>query len=167
MVHPGVERLSDDPGLLELGRGCGVGAEDYVALNLRMGRRRFTMVCVRRAFWSREGLKPFFRMKEIAAGLDRAVVLVPESFIGREPRCSNAMMIADAAGVEMLLTDRMRILGHLIDNGGSAPLGDLAGLVRGSDPVAAVLNLIVEGGLHLDLDRSLVPSSEVHLVQPS
>lgn len=166
MVHPGVEHLPDDDGLAELGEGCGVGPDDFLAINLRMGRRTFTMVCVRRAFWGGDGLRPFLRMKALAATYGRAIVLVPESFIRREPRSSNALMIAGAAGVGTRLSERMKILAHLIENGGSAPLADLANLVNGADPVAAVLNLIVEGGLHLDLDRSILPSSEVHLVQP-
>lgn len=167
MVHPDVEHLPDDDGLAELGEGCGLDPDDFLAINLRMGRRTFTMVCVRRALWGGDGLRPFMRMKEIAAAAGRSIVLVPESFIRREPRSSNALMIAGAAGVGMRLGERMKILAHLIENGGSAPLVDLAILVNGPDPVAALLNLVVEGGLHLDIDRSILPSSEVHLVQPS
>ena len=166
LVHHSVKRLSDDGAIEEMADELMIGADDFAVISVAMSGREVSLVCVCSAAWRGPGRHAFFELKAVAAASGRTVVLVPERFIRREPRLSNAMTIAGAQGVEIGLTDRMKILAHLVENGGSAPLLDLAVMVRGQEPVSAVMALVVEGGLYMDLDRTLLPSTEVHLVQP-
>lgn len=166
LVHPSVKRLLDDGAVEEMADDLMIGADDFAAINVAVSGREVTLVCICNAAWHGTSRHAFFELKAVAAASGRTVVLVPERFIRREPRLANAMMIAGAAGAEIGLTDRMKILSHLIDHGGSAPLIDLAVMVRGDEPVSAVMALVVEGGLFIDLDRPILPCTEVHLVQP-
>lgn len=166
LVHPSVRRLTDDRAVDDLADDLMIASEDFTVLKVELGRREVYLVCVSNAAWRNRSRHSFFALKALAAKTDRTVVLVPESFIRREPRLSNAMMIASAAGAEIGLSDRMKLLAHLIDNGGSAPLVDLAVLVRGEDPISAIMALVVEGGLYVDLEKPILPGTEVHLVQP-
>lgn len=166
LVHPSVRRLTDDRVPDDLADDLMIAAEDFTAIKVALGRREVYLVCVCNAAWRGHGRHAFFELKAMAATMGHTVVLVPESFIRREPRLTNAMMIAGAAGAEIGLTDRMKLLAHLIDNGGSAPLLDLAVMVRGEEPVSGIMALVVEGGLYVDLDKPILPATEVHLVQP-
>ncbi|MBU1336906.1 MAG: hypothetical protein KJ944_10010 [Alphaproteobacteria bacterium] len=166
LVHPSVKRLSDDGAIEEMAHDLMIGADDFAAINVAVSGREVTLVCVCSPAWRVPGRHAFFELKAVAAASGRTVVLVPERFIRREPRLANAMLIAGAQGAEIGLTDRMKILAHLVENGGSAPLLDLAVMVRGEEPVDAVMALVIEGGLYIDLDRPILPSTEVHLVQP-
>ncbi|MFD2649143.1 hypothetical protein ACFSX5_15240 [Devosia albogilva] len=166
LVHPSVKRLLDDGAVEDMADDLMIGADDFTTFNVAVSGREVTLVCICHAAWRSEERHAFFELKAVAATSGRTVVLVPEGFIRREPRLANATMIAGAAGAEIGLTDRMKILTHLIDNGGSAPLLDLAGMVRGEEPVSAVMALVVEGGLYIDLDSPILPGTEVHLVQP-
>jgi hypothetical protein len=166
LVHPSVRRLTDDRVPDDLADDLMIPAEDFTAIKVALGRREVYLVCVCNAAWRGHGRHAFLELKTLAATMGHTVVLVPESFIRREPRLTNAMMIAGAEGAEIGLTDRMKLLAHLIDNGGSAPLLDLAVMVRGEEPISAIMALVVEGGLYVDLDKPILPATEVHLVQP-
>lgn len=166
LVHPSIRRLGDDGAIDELADELMIGPDDFTSLKVRVSGREVNLVCVHSAAWRSPGRHAFFELKAVAAASGHPVVLVPEAFIRREPRLTNAMMIAGAAGAEIGLTDRMNILAHLIDNGGSAPLLDLAVMVRGEEPVSAIMALVIEGGLYVDLDAPILPGTPVHLVQP-
>lgn len=166
MAYPGIRRLPDDHGIEETAAELGLEPHELVVVPVAIGHRAVDLVVVPTRTRRRGGMPLFFELKASAATIGRTVVLVPESFVRREPRLTNAFVIAEAAETAVGATDRMRMLVHLIENGGSAPLLDLAGLVNSVDPVAGVLGLVVEGGLHMDLDARLMPSSQVHLVEP-
>lgn len=166
LVHPATKRLQDDDLIERMADDLMIGPDDFTALKVSISGRKIYLVCVCNAAWRSPGRQVFFELKALAAAHGHTVMLVPEAFIRREPRLSNAMLIASAEGAEIGLSDRMKILAHLVDHGGSAPLLDLATMVRGDEPVSAIMALVVEGGLYMDLDRRILPSSEVHLVQP-
>lgn len=166
MAFPGIRRLPDDDLVVEAAVELGFQPHDLVAVQVAIGHRELDLVIVPTRIRRRDGMSLFFELKSAAAVAGRTVILVPESFVRREPRLTNAFVIAEAAETAVGATDRMRMLVHLIESGGSAPLLDLAGLVSSGDPVAGVLGLVVEGGLHMDLDARLMPSSQVHLVEP-
>ncbi|QQR40053.1 hypothetical protein [Devosia rhizoryzae] len=166
LVHPAIRSLQGDAVIEGIADDLMIGPGDFTALKVSISGREVYLVCVCNAAWRGHGRHAFFELKALAATMGHTVVLVPESFIRREPRLTNAMMIAGAEGAEIGLTDRMKLLAHLIDNGGSAPLLDLAVMVRGEEPVSAIMALVVEGGLYIDLDKPILPATEVHLVQP-
>jgi hypothetical protein len=166
LAHPSVIRLSDNGSIEDMADALMIGADDFAAINVAVFGRAVTLVCVCSAAWRGPARHLFFELKAAAAVGGRNVILVPERFIRREPRLTNALMIAGAQGAEIGLSDRMKILAHLVENGGSAPLLDLAVMVRGEEPVSAIMALVVEGGLYIDLDGTILPSTSVHLVQP-
>lgn len=166
MAFPGIRRLPDDDHVEEAAFELGFQPHDLVVVQVAVGHRELDLVIVPTKVRRRDGMSMFFELKSAAAARGRTVILVPESFVRREPRLTNAFVIAEAAETTVGPTDRMRMLVHLIESGGSAPLLDLAGLVSSGDPVAGVLGLVVEGGLHMNLDNRLMPSSRVHLMEP-
>ncbi|KFL30630.1 hypothetical protein JP75_14235 [Devosia riboflavina] len=166
LVHPSIKRLADDDALDELADDLMIGPDDFTTVKVDYSGRVIHLACVCNSAWRGDRKGGFLELKALAALAGHTVVLVPEAFIRREPRLSNSLMIAGAAGAEIGLTDRMKILALLLDNGGSAPLLDLAAMVRGDEPVAAIMALVIEGGLYVDLNKRILPSTEVHLVQP-
>lgn len=166
LVHPYVTRLPEDRVIEDIADDLMIGPDDFACLKVAMAGREVYLACIGTIAWRSQRGRAFFELKALARALGHTVMLVPEAFIRREPRLGTALMIAGADGAEIGLTDRMKILAHLVDNGGSAPLLDLAALVRGDEPVSAILALVIEGGLYVNLDERILPSTEVQLVQP-
>jgi hypothetical protein len=147
-----IEQLSLEVGLAEF---------DLVCFDVRIRNRRASIVCVPSRLWNRPGaMSMFFELKAEAATLGHRVVLVPESFVRRQPRLDNARLVSAAADIQINATDRMSILEFLLENGGGT-LSDVASLVRHPDPVGAILHLVTVGALDIDLNAPILPATEV------
>lgn len=152
-------------GLLEqeAGRlGLEVGS-DFAVVHVRIGDRNAALVAIPSRHWrSKDTMVPFYRLKATSHWQGETVVLIPEAFVTREPRCSNSLMIAASRGTNMSVSDRMAILEHLIEFE-SATLSELGGMIAHPDPISAVLSLVVEGLIDIDLDRPILPTSPVSM----
>lgn len=147
----------------DLALELGFERHDFVCFDVRVRTRRATLVCVPSRLWHRQGaMAVFFDLKADASLLGHQVVLVPESFIRRQPRIDTAHVLMGAVDMEVSAGDRMSILEFLLENGGGA-LSDVASLVRHNDPVGAVLHLVTVGALDIDLNASIAPASEVRI----
>jgi hypothetical protein len=158
-----VRSLGNNTAVAGLAEELGLGAHDYVCVELALEHRRATIVCVPTRLWHQPyAMATFFRLKEGATVGGHRTVLVPESFIRRQPRLDNAMMVSAAADIDIDASDRMSILAFLLENGGGT-LAEVASLVGHPDPVGAVLHLVTVGALDIDLDAPILPTSQVHL----
>lgn len=156
-----VSYLGSNEEIAEMARDLGLEDHEHVSIDVRVRGRRASLVCVPSRLWNRPGaMALFFELKGASAALGHRVILVPESFIRRQPRLDNALMISGAADIEICASDRMSILEFLLENGGGT-LSDVASLVRHPDPVSAVLHLVTVGALDIDLDAAILPASEV------
>jgi len=91
-------------------------------------------------------------------------VLVPESVIRSEPRLTNSLLVSSCDSVRVTPRERLVLLSHLAEVGGSAPLEACAEALAGSpDPAGAVLRLVAERVLTIALDRPIDLHSEVSL----
>jgi hypothetical protein len=144
-----------------LARDLGFDGHEFVCLDVRVRNRRASLVCVPTRLWNRAGaMAMFFALKSAAMSLGHRVVIVPETFIRRQPRLENSIMVSAAAHVEVNATDRMVILEFLLEHGGGT-LSEVASLIRHPDPVAAVLHLVTVGALDIDLNAPILPATEI------
>jgi len=91
----------------------------------------------------------------------RALVVETTSSIRAEPRYTTVRLVQDCRRTPVSAGDRVRILHHL-DESGTAPLTECAGVVQNTrDGVAAVLALVVEGLVVIDIDRPILPETPV------
>ncbi|GGF62538.1 hypothetical protein GCM10007301_22830 [Azorhizobium oxalatiphilum] len=92
------------------------------------------------------------------------VLIVTERWLVRQPRLGNLITLVGASDHEVARTDRILLEQHLLENGGSSPLFDCAAYVlRNEDPIRAVLSLVADKKLRIDLTRPIGPSSLVSL----
>lgn len=163
MALPNVELIGDCPDAASIGDWIGLNRSDYVALDARVAGRATTLLCVPSRSWHcGETMEMLTSLRELLAVVDRRVVLVPESFIRRQPRLSNAALIAGSSHAGITASDRMRILAVLIEED-SATVLELASLVHSCDPVSSILRLVCEGSLQIDLERPILPTSLVRI----
>jgi hypothetical protein len=84
----------------------------------------------------------------------RMVAVTPSS-LRAEPRFSNVRQILQCRGVIMNISDRLKILAH-VSNVGSAEIGECAELCQFTrNPVEAVISLVAQGQLSLDLGKAI------------
>jgi len=146
-------------------RSYGFDPDDFALFRVRARARQVTLICIPTRLWTDPvSMVLFMKAKSAIGYLGRDAILVPQSFIQRQPRLDNAIMIHRAADLDIAPTDRMAILAHLIENA-SGSLSDLATLVRGPDPVSAVLHLVTAGVLQIDLDRTFLPTSTLTMAE--
>jgi len=94
----------------------------------------------------------------------RRLMLVPESVIRAEPRLTNSLLVSACDGVRVTPRERLILLSHLAEVGGSASLEVCAEALTGSaDPAGAVLRLVAERVLTIAIDRPIDLQSEVSL----
>lgn len=109
-----------------------------------------------------EGKAHALNLKRTAAKFGRRVMLVPQGVLEHQPRIAEALLVTTCAGMQVASTDRLTLMSALIDAGGSMPLADAASLiVRSSDPVAAVLGLVANRIVGLDLSVPIGPASAI------
>jgi hypothetical protein len=92
------------------------------------------------------------RVKRSHVNNGRRVIMIPESRLRRWPCRDNRRLVAEAGHEPVRVSERAAIVETLLESGGSAPLGDLASLVRSGDPVAAVLSLVSRCVLKVDME---------------
>lgn len=144
----------------------GFQPHDLAIVDVRIGRRLFTLVCVPHRIWD----QPFPSAKAIdlrfqARQEGYAAILVPQAVVEREPRLGNSQLLARTASIKVDTTSRMAVLAHLIDNGASC-LSELAGLVSHPDPFGAVLHLVTTGAIAIDLGECITPYTMADIARP-
>ncbi|CAN7372910.1 hypothetical protein [Devosia sp. LjRoot3] len=163
LSHRSIHFVGEHDEVSELCIALGLERHDFCALEVRIKSRRAVLICVPGRLWQRsDDMSVFHDVKLVSATHGYQVILVPENFIRRQPRLDNAMLISGTAKVHVSPTDRMSILGHLIEHG-DASIYDLAGLVKHGDPISAVLHLVTTGALYLDLNSRITPHSIINL----
>lgn len=163
LSHRGVSFVGEHDEVAEIGIELGLERHDFCALEVRIGKRRAVLVCVPSRLWNNPNdMEVFHELKALSRVHGYDVLLVPQSFIQRQPRLDNAMLVSGTAEAKVSPTDRMNVLGHLIEHG-DATLYELAGLVKHSDPISSILHLVTTGALYLDLNARITPHSLVHL----
>lgn len=164
-AYPGIYPMDIEEADEDAVRAYGFESDDFAVFRVRARTRTVTLICVPTRLWTDPVSMVLFIKARAAIGfLGRDAILVPQSFIQRQPRLDNAMMIHRTADLDIAPTDRMAILAHLIENA-SGSLSDLATLVRGPDPVSAVLHLVTAGVLQIDLDRTFLPTSTLTMAE--
>jgi hypothetical protein len=86
--------------------------------------------------------------------------------IRNDVRFQAARLIYDCRRRSVPAGDRVRIL-HALDDNGALPLVEISGLARASvDGVAAVLALVCEGLVEIEIQRGIVPEALVRRRKP-
>ncbi len=94
-------------------------------------------------------------MSELAAKQGARYRLFERSEIYGGFRLQNAKDLLRYVSHGVPLGDRMRVLAAL-DEHGSLPFGDCLGIVRETQPVAALASMILQGFLEVELDEALL-----------
>lgn len=145
---------------------AGFQGHDLSIVEVMLGKRLITIVCVPFGGWTRPEFMQrvlVLRSRARAHGLD--VVVVSQGIVDRQPRLGNASIIGVAGRrVSVSSTARMKVLAHLIENG-DCQLSELAAVIAADhpDPYGAILNLVSNDVLRIDLAKVISPTSMVGL----
>ncbi|MBB3021293.1 hypothetical protein FHR70_004389 [Microvirga lupini] len=165
-VKSGVRSVSDNPQCETFARTLGLAQIGLVLRSVRLsGGRTVSLVAVPSACWRDPDLHArVLDLKWAVEFSGRRLVLAPESVIRAEPRLTNALLVSACDGVHVTPRERLMLLSHLAEVGGSASLEVCAEWLTGSpDPAGAVLRLVAERVLTIALDRPIELQSEVSL----
>ena len=165
-VKSGVRSVSDDPQCEKFAHSLGLAQTGLVFRSVRLkDGRSVSLIAVPSACWREPALHArVLDLKWAVEFSGRRVVLVPASVIRAEPRLTNALLVSACDGVRVTPRERLILLSHLAEVGGSASLEICAEALTGSaDPAGAVLRLVAERVLTIALDRSIDLQSEVSL----
>lgn len=166
LSHPAVSGLGGNEEIEGLASDLGLEPHDLAVLDVRIKNRRASILCVPSRLWHHEGaMTLFFELKKAAVEHGHSLVLVPQSFVQRQPRLDNVMMISSTVDFDISPGDRMAVLAHLLEHG-TATLAELAGAIGHRDPVSAILHLVVIGALEIDLDTRILPVSTLRVAGP-
>ena len=163
---PGIRVLGPDPLVEQLQGLCQLRQEDLVVLRIKANDHPVTLIGVPTRAWHRPAVKRNLSLLKRAATREgHRVVLVPQSYIRRQPRLANSQLIAKCASLSVSATDRSAIVRFLTEMPVS-DLDDAASVVGGPDPVGCVLKLVTEGLLEIDLEHPITPYSRVSVRSP-
>ncbi|WP_445504414.1 hypothetical protein [Microvirga sp. G4-2] len=165
-VQSVVRSVSDDPRCEKFAHTLDLAQVGLVLRSVRLtSGRSVSVVAVPSACWRDPVLHA--RMLDLKWAVEfsgQRLILVPESVIRAEPRLTNALLVSACDGVAVMPRERLILLSHLAEVGGSASLEDCAEALTGSaDPAGAVLRLVAERVLTIALDRPVDLQSEVRL----
>ena len=173
-ADPAVENLGRDPEILGVLQERGIEERDVVTSGIRVGGESFDLLCVRQTRWN----DPFFKkglqqVRSEAQELGRRTVLIPESFVQRQPRFQSTRPVARADVCVPTAKLRMKLLATLVTRGPTSLL-DCISHVEDShaDPVGCILYLVNIGVVWMDLNRRfgldrlvLVPDQQYDTLQ--
>lgn len=153
--------IGENEAVHDLALDHGLDRQDYCLFQVKLGARSVCLVCVPSSHWHYPPLmKRFLEMKAAAEFCGHQVLLVPETFIRRQPRLGNSQLLARSMDLEVTGTDRMTVMCFLLENGGGT-LSEVAGLLQHDDPVGAVLHLASVGAVDIDLGAMIAPATRV------
>lgn len=146
-----------------MAKSLGFGAPDMAVLRVAIAGTRYTMVCVPYDVWHSEEAKiRLMDLKRRANEALRNCILVPASFIEREPRLANSRAINDAVAVTVTMENRMAVLIHLVESGYST-LYDCAKVIDHPSPFSCVLSMVAMGIIRMDISKVMSPETRVDL----
>lgn len=165
-IKSGIRSVLDDPQCEKFAHTLGLAQVGLVLRSVRLtDGRTVSLVAVPSACWRDPVLHArVLDLKWTRELSGQRLVLVPESVIRAEPRLTNALLVSACDGVHVTPRERLILLSHLAEVGGSASLGVCAEWLAGSvDPAGAVLRLVAERVLTIALNRPIDLQSEVSL----
>jgi hypothetical protein len=166
VAHPHSKYIGGNSEVEDIARDVGFVPSDLAIADIRIGNTTITLACAPSRIWagafSKELLMEF---KRRCGAAGHRVVLVPQTFVDREPRAANAEMVANAAKITASSTVRMAIYGYLIENGPSS-LAELAAQLDHPAPFDCVLGLVTVGVLSIDMKRPISPHSIMDIAAP-
>lgn len=147
----------------QLAEQCGLTTTGYCQFDISVDGRRICLLCVPQIHWTRpSSMEAFNELRIVAGALGHRVLLAPEALVRDSYRLNAHKHRAAAPNFEISGTDRSAIIGFLLEKG-SGTLAQLAGLLRHSDPVGAILYMGVIGAVDVDLDAAIMPATRVRL----
>lgn len=160
--HRGFMTLGHVATVDELARKCGIDEMDYCQFEIKLKGRQLCLLFVPQRHWHRpDTMQRFRELKAAAHTLGHQVLLVPEALVRRSEHVSRFDKRVEEPDLEVSGTDRMSVISFLASNG-SGTLSQVAGLLDHPHPVAAVLRLATVGAIHIDLNASILPATEVN-----
>lgn len=161
-AHPRADFLGNDDLVASFAQAKGFTGDDLAILRICIGTTRYTLICVPEQVWHARKFD-LLELKSMAAFAGRNSVLVPEGAIQRQPRLGTARVIEDAFGVSVTLEQRMAVLIHIIECGGTSSIMDCACAIDHEQPFSAVIHLVGLGVLTMNANAALTPHSLVRL----
>lgn len=138
-------------------------SDELVILPVRAFGKKFHVLSAPASMWSKE-YEALLDLKHNAEASGEKVVLVPPSYIQREPRLGNARLVASSFHVSLTGEDRMSIFLHLVENGGYSTFHECAmAVVDCEAPYSCVLSMAGMGLVEIDLGKPLTPETRVDL----
>lgn len=149
------EQLASDMGYLP---------HDLIFMRLHLRTCEITAVIVPPRLWYRPDRKG--RVLQLKRKLKRAGLrptLVPSCYLNRQPQLQNAQLIASTAAVQVTATNRMRVAALLLEDPCSTISDCVQVLPEHPDPFGAVLKLVIEGTVEVDMSKPITPHSMISL----
>lgn len=161
-AHSRADYLGNDDLVESFARAKGFTADDLAILRVCIGTTRHTLICSPEQIWHARKFD-LLELKSMAAFAGRNSILVPECAIQRQPRLGTARVIEDAFGVSVTLEQRMAILIHVIESGGTTTIMDCVCAIDHDQPFSAVIHLVGLGVLTMNSNAALTPHTLVRL----
>jgi hypothetical protein len=161
-----MEILCVDRFVTGLATGLGLDADKLVILRVLVRTTPVTLVIVPDALWHGPADHArLLELKDTASFADHRCVLVPEGYIQRQPRLSNARLIESSLTKQVTADQRLRLLAFLIEAGPSS-LAQCACEIGHPDPASAILQLSAAGIVTVDVRAHIGPGTLVDLPSP-
>ncbi|MFC3695692.1 hypothetical protein [Chenggangzhangella methanolivorans] len=155
-----VEVDGDDDMVRNLAAYHGLRPSDAVITKLRTNTRSFTLLVATSNSWELNK-RALLATKQDGERVRRKVLLMPAGRLRRTVFLTNCSLIGSSRNVQITATHRMAILAHL-QTDPLASLEDCSREIAGhDDPVGAVLAMIAEGFLRMDLRVPMRPESVI------
>jgi hypothetical protein len=146
----------------ELAAFCGLKRSDALVLPVRLRQREVVFLIARSQTW-RRAKDNMIALKRACAHAGRRLVLVPAGWVRRPTFLVNCAIIGSSASTQVTATLRLAVLDQLMFDPTSSLRDCAACLDNHEDPVGAVLAMVGQGFLKLDLRKQISPETLISL----
>lgn len=149
--------------IVALAENAGFERFDLTICRVAFQRRTISLIIAPRRLWhTAEGKSQLLLLKREARRLSIRCILVSEGALKKEPRLTNARLIADTSNTQLSYSQRFRVEMYVLATVFPVSLSECAALLpEHDDPVSAVLSLVRAGVLFIPLDTMIGPESLV------
>jgi hypothetical protein len=164
MVIPGTRVIGPDPMVEMLERLYRLSDCGLAMLQVRHLGIRLTVIGATAKIWHYPAARShLFGLKRACIRAGRRILLVPPSALRRQPRLDCARWVASCAGVRTSRAERDAIL-HDVRTASIPTLSRAAATLKRQDATSAVLSLVAQGVLAIDLKHPVGPHSRLRQI---
>lgn len=166
-VFPGTQVIGPDPMVETFERLFRLSDHGLAILRIRYSSRPLTVIGVSAHAWHCPATRAsLFGLKRACTRVGRRIVLIPPGVLQRQPRLDCARWVASCAGVRTTAAERNAVLIE-VKTAATPSLSSAAAVLKRTDATSAVLSLVAQGLLEIDLAQPIGPHSRLKQAAPA